>query len=377
MSAYEILNSFESFCNSDVLTFDELMLPYSEYAKIIYQKMRDKELQATHSFYLKEFHLNLAYGKLRLNYDLVLLDEAQDTNPVTFAIFNLLKADKKIAVGDRHQQIYAFRGAVNALRNFKGESFYLTNSFRFNEKIAKNATYFLNVWKGENKEVKGLNKDNKINTKAIISRTNSYLIETVVSLLKDDEKFKFVREPYNVFGLALNLLRLKNKEQLDKSFKYLEKLNYDELLDMSENEDFNDYEMKTALNIVEKYNKALIGYYVKAKEFFNDSNLKPKYYLTTAHTSKGLEWDEVTLLEDFNLLYLKVAKLMKERNVKEEPYYFIKALSNNAYQGLADLENEVNLFYVAYTRGKVKAINKSDVSFIKNKVNTEISYLIK
>ena len=31
-----------------------------------------------------------------------------------------------------------------------------------------------------------LNKDNKINTKAIISRTNSQLIETVVFLLKDD-----------------------------------------------------------------------------------------------------------------------------------------------------------------------------------------------
>ena len=68
---------------------------------------------------------------------------------------------------------------------------------------------------------------------------------------------------------------------------------------------------------------------------------------------------------------------MKERNVKEEPYYFIKALSNNAYQGLADLENEVNLSYVAYTRGKIKVVNKSDVSFIKNKVNTEIESLVK
>ena len=377
MSAYEVVNSFEAFCNSDVLSFEELDVPYADFAKIIYQKMKDKEIAASHSFYLKEFHLKLANREIRLNYDIVLLDEAQDTNPVTFAIFNLISAAKKVAVGDRHQQIYAFRGAVNALSKFNGKECYLTNSFRFNDKIAKNATYFLNVWKNEQNTIKGLETKKDIKTKAILSRTNAYLIEKTASFIKDEVKFKFVREPYSVFGLSLNLLRLKNKEELDKQFSYLNKFDYGELLAMSESEEFNDIEMKTALNIVEKYNKALVGCYLKAKEYFYDRELKPEYYLSTAHTSKGLEWDEVTLLEDFNNLYAKVAALMKEKNIKDvEPYYFIKSLAKNNYQGVADLENEVNLFYVAYTRGKVKVINLSDINFTKSKINMEIKSLL-
>ncbi len=378
MTAYEVIDSFESFCNSEALSIEELILPHMDYVKILYNKMKNKEIAVTHSFYLKEFHLKLASGAMRLNYNIVLLDEAQDTNPVTFAIFNLIKAGKKIVVGDRHQQIYAFRGAVNILQSFNGKSFYLTNSFRFNEKIANNATYFLKVWKAEENDIKGLNENNTIKTKAVLSRTNSYLIEKTAYFINNEIQFKFIREPYSVFGLSLNLLKLKSGENLDKQFNYLKKFNYDELLEMSENENFNDIEMKTAINVVEKYNKSLINYYIKAKEFFYDKNIRAEYYLSTAHTSKGLEWDEVTLLEDFNSLYSKIAKLMNERNMKNvEPYTLIKSLAKSGYQGLSELENEINLFYVAYTRAKVKAINLSNISFIKSKINNEIKNLLK
>ena len=43
-----------------------------------------------------------------------MMDEGQDMNPTILDIFN--KQDiNKIIVGDPNQQIYAFRGAVNAL----------------------------------------------------------------------------------------------------------------------------------------------------------------------------------------------------------------------------------------------------------------------
>ena len=378
VTAYEIINEFEDFCNSAFLTIEELLSPHQSYIKLLYQKMKEKRIAANHSFYLKEFQLNLANGNIRLNYDIVLLDEAQDTNPVTFSIFNLINAKKKIAVGDRHQQIYAFRGAVNALEYFEGGDYYLTNSFRFNEKIAKAATLFLKVWKGEQNEIKGLETKKEIKTKAILSRTNAYLIEKTAFFIKNNVEFKFVREPYSVFGLSLNLLRLKNNDDLDKQFNYLSKFTYKELLEMTNKEDFNDIELKSAVNIVEKYQKNLISYYMKAKDYFYDNNLKPKYYLSTAHTAKGLEWDEVTLMEDFNSLYKKVANLIKERNMKNvNPYRLIKALAADNYKGLTDLENEINLFYVAYTRAKVKVINFSDVSFKKDKINQEIENLLK
>lgn len=66
----------------------------------------------------------------------VLLDEAQDTNPVTFDIFMRIPAKKKVIVGDKHQNIYSWRGAKNYLIHKDFNVFYLTKTFRFGEDIA-------------------------------------------------------------------------------------------------------------------------------------------------------------------------------------------------------------------------------------------------
>jgi superfamily I DNA/RNA helicase len=133
---------------SEAIFFDQKELELKA-LKLLYEKMKNKEIPATHSFYLKEFQLALYKGDIKLKYDFVLLDEAQDTNPVTISIFDLINADKKVIVGDTHQQIYAFRGAVDALEKFNGDKYYLTNSFRFNEMIGNIAIFFLRVWKNE------------------------------------------------------------------------------------------------------------------------------------------------------------------------------------------------------------------------------------
>ena len=378
ITSYEIMNDFENFCNSDLLTIEELPSDHQENVADLYKKMKNKKMPINHSFYLKEFQLSLTKKDIKLNYDIVLLDEAQDTNPVTFSIFNLINAKKRIAVGDKHQQIYAFRGAENALNHFEGGDYYLTNSFRFNNDIAKIATSFLNVWKNEKNKIKGLGNKTDIETQAVLSRTNGYLIKKTASFIGDNITFKFVREPYSVFGLSLNLLRLKNNDKLDKQFSYLSKYNYLQLLEMVNKEDFGDIELKSAVNIVEKHGRSLIDYYMIAKNYFYDKSLKPDFYLSTAHTAKGLEWDEVTLMEDFDSLYKKIATLMENRNIKRiEPYDYIKTLAFNNYRGLVDLENEINLFYVAYTRAKVKVINLSNVSFEENKINQEVKNLLK
>ena len=47
-------------------------------------------------------------------YDVLLLDEAQDMNPAMLDVC-LKQVKPKLVVGDSHQQIYRFRGAVYAL----------------------------------------------------------------------------------------------------------------------------------------------------------------------------------------------------------------------------------------------------------------------
>ena len=64
-----------------------------------------------------------------------MMDEGQDMNPTILDIFN--KQDiNKIIVGDPNQQIYAFRGAVNALESVEAShTYHLTQSFRFGPAI--------------------------------------------------------------------------------------------------------------------------------------------------------------------------------------------------------------------------------------------------
>ena len=51
-------------------------------------------------------------------YDVLLWDEAQDMNPAMLDVC-LKQVKPKLVVGDSHQQIYSFRGAVDALRIVK------------------------------------------------------------------------------------------------------------------------------------------------------------------------------------------------------------------------------------------------------------------
>lgn len=71
--------------------------------------------------------------------DYVLFDEAQDADPLMLGILLKQRSTQVIYVGDAHQQIYAWRGAVNAMRQLPLPESRLTTSFRFGEEIALHA----------------------------------------------------------------------------------------------------------------------------------------------------------------------------------------------------------------------------------------------
>ncbi|MDH2406059.1 UvrD-helicase domain-containing protein [Bradyrhizobium sp. SSUT18] len=53
--------------------------------------------------------------------DFILLDEAQDTNPVVLDVLRKQPA-QMIYVGDKYQQIYEWRGAVNAMEKIETQA---------------------------------------------------------------------------------------------------------------------------------------------------------------------------------------------------------------------------------------------------------------
>jgi len=94
----------------------------------IFGKMTDlnNDLPVTHDVYLKVWALTNPI----IRKDYIFFDEYQDSNPVIAQIIKNQDC-QKIFVGDQFQQIYSWRGAVNALQDKSLDMLYITKIFSF------------------------------------------------------------------------------------------------------------------------------------------------------------------------------------------------------------------------------------------------------
>lgn len=98
-----------------------------------------------HDYYMKMWHLT----NPTLPYDTILFDEAQDADPLMRDVVENHDG-QVIWCGDRHQSIYSWRGAVNAMQEVEADhTLYLTRSFRFGEEIARVANSLLRQLGGQ------------------------------------------------------------------------------------------------------------------------------------------------------------------------------------------------------------------------------------
>jgi superfamily I DNA/RNA helicase len=367
---------FDAFCNSaykDINTkiIKQLIYENAEYT-IIFKKnkpsinkitnvilnmwndMYYQKLDIVHNFYLKYFHLAIEKLKNKFNYDYVLLDESQDTNAITLDIFNNLNG-KKIIVGDQYQQIYGFRGTINAMDSFdnKGKTLYLSHTFRFNDNIANKANYLLNIILNEPEKIISHfpDKTGTIKTRCHLTRTNSGIIELFTKYHEEGKIVKTIRKPDEIFKLPLSLYyfisdRYKNKHKIE--VKYL--FNFRGRAEIKEYaEEAGDIEMITALRIVEQYWDEIIDIFEQAK--INRRKRKIDMFLGTAHTCKGLEWDEVYIHDDFPCLIDRISQVAKSI---EEFHQKIHDKDNRLQSSIQKVIEEINLYYVAITRGIYK-----------------------
>ena len=108
----------------------------------------DGVLPFTHDTYLKLFQIWATDTGYVPPVDLVMLDEAQDSNRLTSSLF-LGWGDKRqlVAVGDGAQSMYQWRGAVDSMRELAARpgtrTLTLSRSFRFGPAIADEANEWL------------------------------------------------------------------------------------------------------------------------------------------------------------------------------------------------------------------------------------------
>ncbi|MEA2019195.1 MAG: AAA family ATPase [Campylobacterota bacterium] len=363
------LKIFENFCNS---TKDEITKEDIEHktAKKMFDSMLINKMQPTHSFYLKYYYLLISTGQIQqFNYDIIMLDEVQDTNEVTLGIFEALSSKVKIYVGDEHQQIYSFRGSKNALNKIKvDKKLYLSCSFRFNSSIASFANILLNKFKNEEVKIDTLphnnqqNEQKDISNYGYISRTNAQLISIISSRIENRQPFVTVRDPNEIFNLTIEVHHLltNNLNEIKRNRFLKDFKDEDEILEYAK--EVEDYELKSALKMAKEYKEKIFEFKQIADKFYNawknrESNgfkqrEKEILFLTTAHTAKGLEWDMVTIADDFT----DFADLIVDFGCDS-----LKEFSDeqNFLPNQEQLD-EFNLFYVAITRAKKSLVKDSE-----------------
>jgi len=120
----------------------DLIVPYAAKAWADLQDPFGGMVRFEHDHYLKMWALT----KPVLHGDFLLLDEAQDTNPVLEQIVLAQQERAQIVmVGDSAQAIYGWRGARDVMARFTGHHLTLTQSFRFGPALASEANRWLTL----------------------------------------------------------------------------------------------------------------------------------------------------------------------------------------------------------------------------------------
>ncbi|ELY0805345.1 AAA family ATPase [Campylobacter upsaliensis] len=335
-----VLKEYARFLKSD-----ETETSYKEVA-LLYEAMLKKELPMTHDFYLKYYQL-ASGGKELHNYDYILFDEAQDSNAVMLSIF-LNNVCKKILVGDTFQNIYGFNQTINALETIEADfHLNLSTNYRSTQEILDYADSFLETCSSKNrvKMHSALKEEVKIKTQAFITRTNAGLIELINTLRKEEnlDEVALLKEPESIFKLLFDIFsfRANRFELISKENAFLH--NFDSMFELRSYASY-DAELNLALNLSEKpYDfKALKKLALKLYQ-----NKNANTFLINAHLSKGLEWDRVILHNDFVKLRDLKAKIEEEKNQEEKA------------KREFEMEQELNLFYVAITRARFELEDRS------------------
>lgn len=359
---YLLIEDIREFCLSRFLTYEEYAAEYGRVnetlANVYLTKMMEGKIDCTHDFYLKLFHIYLAEDNIDMNtIDLLMLDEAGDLNEVTLEIFKLLPAKVKVAVGDPYQNIYTFNHTINCFDQLEGQgtTFKLSKSFRVPTSIASAVEKFCITYLDPEMRFEGTEvAEKEIVTRGYISRTNGGLINKLIELNEDQVPYGLVRPAKEIFKIPLMVAGLKYQGKIyDPEYKHLQedvdswyenennvKTQYPSLMGYIKHKHSEDLSLMQAVNLIGKHGKkGLFDAYEEAK---NHAYEKQDFTLLTAHSSKGLEFDEVIIAPDMNSSIEElILNLLVEKN-----------------RELTTIEREsLNLYYVAVTRALVSLRN--------------------
>nr|WTA68905.1 UvrD-helicase domain-containing protein [Micromonospora sp. NBC_00855] len=252
----------------------------------------DGELRFEHDHYLKMWALT----QPALAADFVLLDEAQDTNPVLEEVF-LAQNAQRVCVGDPAQQIYAWRNARDVMTGFPADHLYLTKSFRFGPRIAQTANRWLRHAESELQLTGNSATNSRVGSAAeidaVLCRGNADAMQEVLGFLER--------------GVAVALTggggALRNIAHAAHALKSGRRTTHPELFLFTSWADVQEYaendtagqDLKAIVTLVDTYGPDVI---MDAVDRLTDERTA-KVTVSTAHKAKGREWSRVRIGDGF------------------------------------------------------------------------------
>ncbi|CAL8323714.1 unnamed protein product [Lota lota] len=349
MAVHHVPSSFKNHQGMTQVLDRHGKMEYVQDCEEIWRKMKDLNEKSkegffmTHDGYLKLWQLKEPKPCLSNQYDVIFIDEAQDCTP---AIMDVLLSQRcaKVLVGDPHQQIYTFRGAVNALRTAPHTHlFYLTQSFRFGPEIAYVGATLLQVCKKVQKILVGGNQTGTPapgGSTAILSRCNFGVFNEAVRLTDRNPacRIYFVGGVVGI-GLSkiLDIWTLKQQGHVHRNIQdaFIRAFGGYSNLQMYALQS-EDRELEAKLAVVEKHAHRVPELVERLRACHQDDHRHADFVLGTVHKAKGLEFDTVMVCDDF-------ARIPCAR-------HHLTELSGFSWWDIPP--DEWNLLYVAVTRAK-------------------------
>ncbi|MDX6331480.1 MAG: hypothetical protein QOI83_3863 [Streptomycetaceae bacterium] len=274
----------------------DTVLPYAQKAWADLQHPEEGVVRFDHDHYLKIW----ALSEPRIAADFLLLDEAQDTNPVVEQVFNAQRDHAQLVmVGDSAQAIYGWRGARDVMTDFDGTQLSLSRSFRFGPALAAEANRWLSIVDAPIRLDGTPTIDTQVGIgtvpapQAILCRSNVGAMVEVMRLLEAGRRVSLVGGGSALSALAGAAQDLKS----GKRTTHPELILFDSWGELQEYAEY-DPAGRDLLPLVELIDEHGADLILDAVARLSDEQWAD-VAVSTAHRAKGREWDSVRIADDF------------------------------------------------------------------------------
>jgi len=238
-----------------------------------------------------------ALSKPTIPADAILFDEAQDANPVLAEVLKAQSA-QLVAVGDPCQQMYEWRGSVDAMADWPADKrLTLSQSFRFGQRVADRANLWLALLGTATRVVGAPWLDSTVGPidepDAVLCRTNAGAVAAAITHLGTGARVHIVGGGREMQRMAEAADRLMHGEPAEHP-ELAAFTTWDEVRAYAAEDDGAD--LVATVKLIDEHGPDKI---LKIVRLLTARSEDASVVVSTGHKAKGLQWPRVVIGDDY------------------------------------------------------------------------------